>query len=281
MKKQTSSRLTKLGIIALLVIGLPLQSIAQFGLPSIVYDPSSYATLGHIWNEDISTGAKILQEYNEVVKLYTTSMMQYQLAEQMARQMQNRSGWLTTATLMTNRITQNKYGETVNWSAAMNGQWTQAGTAYNNATTRLSPSINLSNETLGSSYHLSNLASVETIDASNTACLQAVSQYRANQQANQPAATSLSSVEVDEGSGSNTEIAQLNQLNAANEQQRAEAESRGTLQACLVEQQALANTIQRNNQVEALNMYAAIQQKQAANPMQLSNVSTSLGATIQ
>ena len=56
-----------LGIGYLAVNPRPLYAL--FGMGDIVFDPTSYATLGHIWTEDISTGAKILQTYNQTVKI--------------------------------------------------------------------------------------------------------------------------------------------------------------------------------------------------------------------
>ncbi|HET6206858.1 MAG TPA: hypothetical protein VFD98_08620 [Terracidiphilus sp.] len=113
------------------------------------------------------------------------------------------------------------------------------------------------------------------------ACLQSVAQYRAHQQANQAASDALTASVIDDSEQSNGTVAQLNQLNAAAAQERAEAQSRGTLEACLVEQQVLANKMQRDTQVEAMNTYAAVQKAYAANPMQLSSIGTALQADLQ
>src|ERR1700761_5673221 len=65
---------------------LPVQpALAILGFGDIVFDPSSYTTLGHIWQQDISTGAKIIQEYNQLVKIYTTGMSLQLFARAMAQ----------------------------------------------------------------------------------------------------------------------------------------------------------------------------------------------------
>jgi hypothetical protein len=199
----------------------------------------------------------------------------------MAQRVAQKSTWITLGMRAANEVTETRYGEAINWSAAINGDFAHAATAYRNATTRISPDLDLSHESPGSSYQLANLATVETLDGANAACLQSVAQYRANQQANQPASEALTASVIDDTDQTNATVAQLNQLNAAAAQERAETQSHGTLEACLVEQQVLANTIQRNNQVEALNLFASVQKTYRSNPMQLSSASTALKADLQ
>lgn len=270
-------------LVAALVVALaiPQPTYALFGFGDIVFDPTSYATLGNIWSQDVSNATKLVETITQLQKIYGNALQMYTLSQQMAVRVQNKNTWITAATGAANNFTQNRYGETVNWSAVMNGDPVHAAAAYTNATTRLSPNIDLSNETLGSSYHLANLASVESMDGTHQACLQVVAQYRANQQSNQSAFASLNASTTDGTDSTNSMVAQLNVLAGANAQLRAEQVSQGTLQSCLVQEQILANMIQRNNQVEALNMYAQIQQKNASNPMMLSSMSNSLNADIQ
>lgn len=239
-----------------------------------------FGQFGGVVSDPVQEAHSASQLLNDITKLQRALQL-LQLAQQMAVRLGLRSRFLTTAVPFVSEINASRYGEAVNWSAAMNGAWYQTPIAYGNVTTQLSPLINLASERLGSSYQLANLATVETMDASNTACLQAVSQYRGNQNSVMSAFGSLSGVIIDESDATNGEIGQLNELNSGSAQQNTEALSRGTLQACLVEQQGLANTVTRNNEVEAFNMFAQVQQMQASNPMELSNMSTSLNAVIQ
>jgi hypothetical protein len=130
-----------LGAILLLMSAFPRQSYAVFGFGDIVFDPTSYATLGHIWSEDISNGAKIMQEYNQLVQLYSNAVAEYQLAKQMAQRLAQKSTWITVGTRAANEVTETRYGEAINWSTAMNGDFAHAAAAYRNATTRIRPDL--------------------------------------------------------------------------------------------------------------------------------------------
>jgi hypothetical protein len=48
----------------------PPPMYAIFGFGDIVFDPSSWASLGHIWDQDISNGAKLVETYNSVDESY-------------------------------------------------------------------------------------------------------------------------------------------------------------------------------------------------------------------
>ena len=97
----------------------------------------------------------------------------------------------------------------------------------------------LAQETLGSSANLSNLASVEATDGSSTKCLSEIAEYRTAAQTNTLAIGQLQSADDDDGDGTNSEIEQLNLVNAAQAAALHEQQSQGALHACLVEQQIL------------------------------------------
>ena len=69
---------------AAVVLFLPLVTPRLNGQIA-VFDATSWASLGKIWNEDISNGAKMIQEYNELVKIWTSGMQIYNLGMSMAR----------------------------------------------------------------------------------------------------------------------------------------------------------------------------------------------------
>ena len=62
----------------------PTKNQAQFGIPELVFDPSSYATLGSIWSSNLSLVAKAIAEYNQLVLIYTNAFQAFQF-EQMMR----------------------------------------------------------------------------------------------------------------------------------------------------------------------------------------------------
>jgi hypothetical protein len=104
----------------------------------------------------------------------------------------------------------------------------------------------LSRETPGSSRLLAHLASVETLDGSASKCLSTIAQYRQNASANMASALSLAAAQTDASDNANSQIEQLNLMNAAQAQANNEARSQGAVEACLVEQQILANKVQRD-----------------------------------
>jgi hypothetical protein len=111
----------------------------------------------------------------------------------------------------------------------------------------------LSSETAGSSRLLAHLATVETLDGSAGKCLSTIAQYRQNAAANTEPALSLAAAQTDASDGSNSQIEQLNLMNAAQAQANNEARSQGAVEACLVEQQILANKVQRDAVADQLS----------------------------
>lgn len=87
MKKAWIALPLLIGIGYLAINAPPAYAVFDFG--DVVFDPSSWATLGHIWTEDISNGAKLVQTYNETVKIVKDGLQVYNLAMQMSQRVQN------------------------------------------------------------------------------------------------------------------------------------------------------------------------------------------------
>jgi DNA-binding transcriptional LysR family regulator len=96
-------------------------------------------------------------------------------------------------------------------------------------------------------------------------CLTAVGQYRAGRTQNVTASSSLNSFQFDNTDATNTEVQQLNLLNAAQGQGMAEMQSQGALQVCMAGQMTVANMERRDAAVEDMNTAAFVQQQRAAN----------------
>jgi hypothetical protein len=252
MKKRLIS-ITKAGAItAVTLAGLsilfPKPAAAVFGFGDIVFDPSSYATLGKIFTSDASLLTKTIQTYNETVRIYENSVNLYNQAKYMSLRFSQpqRIAWLTVTQAAVNDYTLNKYGETVHWPAMVNGRPELAGGAWNAATVPVTHSSYLSSETPGSSRLLAGLASVEAQDGSATKCLSTIAQYRQNAAANAAPVLNLAAAQTDGSDSTNSQIEQLNLMNAAQAQANNEARSQGAVEACLVEQQILANKVRRD-----------------------------------
>jgi hypothetical protein len=245
-------------IMTAIFVGLALMPVqpafAIFGMGDVVFDPSAYTTLGHIWQEDISTGAKLIQEYNQLVKIYTTGMNLYNFSRAMAQSFRSgqRLAWMMAVEPAVNDYTESRYGETILWPRMMNGGPALAPQAWTAATVPMNayPYFN-PQAAVGST--LADLASVEAMDGSAKKCLQIVTRHQFNAPLNQLAFLGLRFSQNDDGSGANSQIQQLNMLNASHGQAVNEARTQSMIQSCEVEQQIIANKIQRDQLADHLN----------------------------
>jgi len=100
-----------------------------------------------------------------------------------------------------------------------------------------------------------------------------VAQYRTLRAQNSAAQADLESQQFDTTADTNTEIEQLNLLNASEAQKMNEIQSQGILHACLAAQMTVANMAQRNAAATAINDAAYVQQQRAVNNMNPNNES--------
>ena len=235
---------------ALILTATP--SFALFGLGDIVFDPTSYGSL---------------------IQQLTTLQMQYNMVKNNLTHFSFKQQWQTTLYAMENVNVADLFGETAGMSTALNTNSPSASsTAWKAATITMNgnaPSY-LASQSLGSA-RTSQLALIETSDAVSPDCLTAVGQYRGDRAANATANNSLLSQQFDGGDGTNSELQQLNLLNASDAQRLSEMQSQGTLQACLASQMTVANMERRNAAVEDLNTAAFVQQQRSANDTSAAN----------
>jgi hypothetical protein len=239
---------------------------ALFGFGDIVFDPSSWATLGHIWTEDISTGAKIMQTYNQTVKIVENGLQLYNLGMQMAKRIQNKAVWETAMFAVGNEISQTHYNETVNFSAVMNGDVLNAGHAWQQSTLYGGSGGYLGNATAPQSRRMSEFATMQLLDQTSQRCAQILANYKSTQDANQPAENSLKGDTFDMSDAKNSMIAALNVLSGGHIHAQTQAKANGNLQACLAEQQTLQAKLQRDRLADEQNWYADIAKARATSP---------------
>ncbi|HEY4381385.1 MAG TPA: hypothetical protein VGN01_13625 [Acidobacteriaceae bacterium] len=233
-------------------------SFALFGIGDIVFDPTSYASL---------------------VSQLTTLETQYNMLKNNITHFSLKQQWQTTLHTLENVNVANMFGETAGIKIALNTNSPSASlTGWQTATIPMSSNTStyLVGQALGSS-RMSQLAMIETADSVSPDCLTAVGQYRSGRTLNASANSSLTDNQFDNGDATNSEVQQLNLLNAAEAQKMAEMQSQGSLQVCLAGQMTVANMERRNAAAEDMNTAAFVQQQRAAN-----NVSaTSEGSTWQ
>jgi hypothetical protein len=242
----TKRRKWILGGSLLLLTATP--SFALFGIGDIVFDPTSYASL---------------------VSQLTTMEQQYKMLQNNIEHFSFKQQWQTTLTALKNANVKNVFGETNGMTTAFNSNSPSASSAgWTAATVPVSSDLPtyVGSQAPGSPQ-LSQLAMIEMSDSVSPDCITAVGQYRAARLQNATASSSLTASQLDGSSATNSEVQQLNMLNAAEAQKVSEMQNQGTLQACVASQMALANMQQRNAAATDLNTAVFVQSQHATHDM--------------
>ncbi len=227
-------------------------SFAIFGLGDVVFDPSVYA-------QAIAQG---LSAANTLTAI-----------ENNLRSFSFKQLWQTTQSSLRQASVRNRFGETNGWSAALNTDSpASAASAWSSANIPLDPTLTSSaiSRTLGAS---ASLAMIEALDSISPDCLNTIGQYRALRAQNATAETSLEQQQLDSSPATNSEIEQLNLLNASEAQKMTELQAQGIIGTCLAAQATVANMQQRNAAVQDLNDNSFVQQEHLNNPVFAENES--------
>ena len=251
--KLMSSKRNKYLLTGGLLLLTATPSFALFGIGDIVFDPTSYASL---------------------VSQLTTLESQYNMLKNNITHFSLKQQWQTTLNTMKNANVANMFGETSGMGIALNTNSPSASWAWTAGTVKVSGSTSsyLQGQTPGSAQ-LSQLAMIEASDSVSPDCLTAVGQYRGARTQNVTSNNLLLSQQLDGSDGTNTEVEQLNLLNAAEAQKMSEMQSQGVLQACLASQMTVANMQQRNAAAQDLNTASFVQQQRSANNVNAANES--------
>ena len=228
---------------------------ALLGLGDIVFAPTSYASLA--------------SQLSTLTKMYTTASSQYTSFKNNVVNFSVKQQWQTALNSMKNVQVRNTYGETNGMTAALDqNSTTAATTAWTNSGEALSSNTStyLSSESAGNSDKLTQLAIVETSNTVSPDCLNAIGSYRAARAASVSANASLQANQLDGSSATNSEVQQLNLVNASAAQQLNEQQAQGALHACIAQQQMVQNMQQRNAMAHDLNLAANVQAQRIANP---------------
>jgi hypothetical protein len=254
----------------------PPPAYAIFGFGDVVFDPTSWATLGHIWTEDISNGAKLVQTYNETVKIVKNGLQVYNLAMQMSQRVQNKSVWKTAAFSVGDEMSQQHYNESINFSAVMNGDALDAGRAWRGSSRDAGNGGYLGNVTAPNSRRMSEFATIQLLDATSQRCAQILANYKQTQDANKNAEDQLKGDTFDQSDAKNAMVSVLNILSGGSIHMNTQEKANGNLQACLAEQNTLAAKVQRDRLASEQQWYADIAAARANSPAMLDPGATAL-----
>ena len=251
--KLTIRKHKKYLIAGALILATATPGFALFGVGDIVFDPTSYASL---------------------VSQLTRLEMQYNMLKNNIEHFSMKQQWQVTLNALKNANVANMFGETAGVNIALNSNSPSASlTAWKTATLPVSTGTTtyLQAQTVGNSAQLSQLAMIEMSDSVSPDCLTAVGQYRAGRSQNGTASSSLTQQQFDTTSATNSEVQQLNLLNAAQAQQLTEMQSQAAMYVCLASQMTVANMQQRNAAAQDLNTAAAVQQQRTVNDTSAAN----------
>ena len=134
----------------------------------------------------------------------------------------------------------------------------------------------LAREALGNSPHLSSLAAVEIQDSTGQLSMETLAAVRQQQATNAQAINQLEQTALSGTPQDNTEIKQLNLLNAAQLQNMRMQQGTQTLQAEILEQLLAANLEQRNLHANALNTATHAMGYQLSEPTAPANLGAAL-----
>jgi hypothetical protein len=254
-KSSFKKRRTRWIVGTALVLGTATPSFAIFGLGDIVFDPTSYASL--------------LTQLSTLTNMYTTAKSQYNTTVASLKNFSIKTVWKTELNQLKNVNVANTFGETNGLTVALNSDSaTTANSAWKNSNVSLSTDTTslLSGQSVGSSTQLSQLAMIEASDAASPDCLNAVGSYRATRAATTTAEQNLQQQQLDGSDDTNSEVQQLNLLNAGQVQQMNDQQAQGSLHTCIATQLAIENMQQRNAAARDLNTAAYIRQQNLTAP---------------
>jgi hypothetical protein len=234
-------------LVILIVMGLAVGTAsAQFG--GVVYDPTNYANA-------LKRYFQLQQQLVQLKNSYSQLVAQYNLAVQMAKNIQNMPArYRAVFSQWRNGTALNTFGNTSGWMAGINSGTGTGG--YQQATTQLLPY---------SSDHLSGMnadelsrvksqyASVELSDGANTTAMATIGSIRGNAQSVQTQIANLEQDSLSSDPNLNTEVSVLNKINAAGVLTLRTLQDSNKLLASLVEQQTILAKQQRESTTNAIN----------------------------
>jgi hypothetical protein len=223
---------------------------AQFGL-GIVYDPTNYQNA-------LLRYYQLQQHLLQLQKTYNQAVAHYNLALQMARNIENMPArYKAQFAQWKNTFAGNTYGNTGSWVTGINsGRLPMITTGYRQSTTQLLPYngqvlAGMNADELARVQ--SQYASVELSDGINLNSMQTIGTIRANAQTVENQLANLERDSFSADPNLNTEVSVLNKINAANMLTLRTVQDSNKLLASLLEQQTILAKQQREATTNTIN----------------------------
>jgi len=245
MKRRTAA-VAAAGLLAILIA--PPAATALFGIGMPVFDLTAVLQL-------IRQLGQMEQQYQELVQTYDVIVNRYKLAMKMAEHFSAKSMWAGLQVGTAPNVTVNTYGETANWQAAVT---TGAGAseAWQEATVALRNDPSLAYQVPGQSDGLALLAAIEVADGANRASAEALGNSRAQQGAMIASIQELEGTVLDGSDDTNTEVQQLNLMNAGLVQSLRMQQDTNAVATSALEESIATNKMYRDAAAALFNTYA-------------------------
>ena len=225
--------------VPLVMLLVPIAGLAQFGIGSIVFDPTQ--------------SAHVITEIAKIVQLYNVATQTYNQIAFNAGWFMIKTPWLGIVTRVVNSNTRTIFGETGGWNPAVTmganipGVWTTA-------TYGIHPPPFYSGFPLGASSTSANIASINVADGMSEAAMLTIANSRLNQPVNDAALMHLEATSQDTSSATNSEVEQLNLITGGTVLANRQQEDTNALLTTIAEQQILTNKVQRDLLADNLNV---------------------------
>jgi len=263
-------------LILLLCVGT---ASAQFGFGGIVYDPTNY-------HNALLRYFQLQQQLIQLRNSYAQLVAQYNLAAQMAKNLQNMpSRYRAQFSQWRNTVARDTYGNTGTWVSGINsGQLPAVNSGYQQATTQLFQynADQLSGMTADELGRVkSQYASVELSDGANTNAIATIGSMRGNAQDIQNRMANLEQDSFSNDANLNTEVAVLNKINAAGVLTLRTLQDSNKLLASLLEEQTILAKQQREATTNAINADIQRRANLAGNMAQVTGTMTNSLQTLR
>jgi hypothetical protein len=245
---QISTRI--LMVLCLVCFFSPTPAPAQFG--GIVSDPIRE---GHSWQQLLNDIQK-LQKLDHQIQTLDAEFNQIQAS---ARYFSAKSAWRGSGNQIVRNWAPNSYGATPLWNTAvLFGPG--APQAWQNVVVSMQRNRYMIGMAPGTNREYAYAATVDTFDGAGPTAVQTLGNARTQQTQMAAAIAQLQASALDGSDGTNSEVQQLNLLTAGSVQGLQMQQTTNDVMTSLLEQQTIANKIQRDSLADHLNFEYQIDQ---------------------
>jgi hypothetical protein len=230
----------------LVLTGLTVVSPQIANAQWAVFDASSWAMMGNIWNEDVSTGVKMAQELQQGLKLYNNAVQIYGVASQEASYLRNKQILLAVGFLAQHAQIPGQPG----WDRALTATAgiANAGTVWQQMTSR------------GAMNSMQAVNSrIQLADSFGASMLNSIGSCNAAAAQTDGSISALEQMAIDLSPNANTRANQANIGNMGRTQQLRIQECQHNIQMQQAKLQMLHTMAQRDTDQQVLNMATTAQ----------------------